>query len=246
MPSPAAPAGQGSAASTVIHAASSTPTAAASAPLKPAPYPGSSIVTLARAPISALPPMYQLLGFSAVFAGAGYIVQQGDSYNGSGVMSAWTAFYLFFRLVPSLRPKAAAQPLPFLLASSTLAVGSIYAARYFTQTPSTADVVSGSRYKPNKSSHSHPSSSPGSLTATEEAAVEAKKVLKRVDDASSLSNSATPAGLLSSPSRISLDSGLTTNLVSPTDSPLTLLLPNTSRFSALDLGRLLWSRAQAT
>ncbi|KAK0549206.1 hypothetical protein OC844_006906, partial [Tilletia horrida] len=129
-PAPFAPVGQGNAAATLASAA----TTPAGSPARA--LPGASLAAAARAPIAALPPFYQLVGFSATFAGGGYIVQQGDTMNGSGVMTAWSMLFLFFRLIPSLRPRAPAQPLPFILASSTFGVGSIYAAHYFTRTES--------------------------------------------------------------------------------------------------------------
>ncbi|KAE8264245.1 hypothetical protein A4X03_0g1090 [Tilletia caries] len=131
-PTPIGPVGQGSVGSTLAKAAASTSSSATTQAGRT--YAGSSIVAAARAPLAALPPFYQLVGFSAVFAGGGYIVKQGDSLNGSGVMSAWSMLFLFFRLIPSLRPRAPAQPLPFILSSSTLAIGSIYAAHYFSRT----------------------------------------------------------------------------------------------------------------
>ncbi|KAE8269490.1 hypothetical protein A4X09_0g2847 [Tilletia walkeri] len=132
-PSPTAPVGLGSAASTLATAATSS-TSPSAAATQGRNHAGSSIIAAARAPLAALPPFYQLVGFSAVFGGGGYIVSQGDSLNGSGVMSAWSMLFLFFRLIPSLRPRAPAQPLPFILSSSTLVIGSVYAAHYFSRT----------------------------------------------------------------------------------------------------------------
>ncbi|KAE8223792.1 hypothetical protein CF319_g3227 [Tilletia indica] len=132
-PSPTAPVGLGSAAFTLATAATSS-TSPSAAATQGRNHAGSSIIAAARAPLAALPPFYQLVGFSAVFGGGGYIVSQGDSLNGSGVMSAWSMLFLFFRLIPSLRPRAPAQPLPFILSSSTLVIGSVYAAHYFSRT----------------------------------------------------------------------------------------------------------------
>ncbi|KAK0524901.1 hypothetical protein OC834_005358, partial [Tilletia horrida] len=80
-PAPFAPVGQGNAAATLASAA----TTPAGSPARA--LPGASLAAAARAPIAALPPFYQLVGFSATFAGGGYIVQQGDTMNGSGVMT---------------------------------------------------------------------------------------------------------------------------------------------------------------
>ncbi|KAL9939123.1 hypothetical protein V8E36_001936 [Tilletia maclaganii] len=144
-------------------------------------YPGSGIVAAARAPLSALPPFYQLVGFSAIFGGAGYIVAQGDSLNGSGVMSAWTMLYLCFRFIPSLRLTAPGEPLPLVLSLSTMAVGSTYAAHYFSRTSWRGAVPFTppspvSRSVTHKTAHRSPADASGGLFSAPDANLRSQMV----------------------------------------------------------------------
>lgn len=56
-----------------------------------------------KAPVRPLPPFWQLAFFAAAFGTGGYIIDQGDALNGSGVVTAWSLTYLLFKTLPSAK-----------------------------------------------------------------------------------------------------------------------------------------------
>lgn len=40
-----------------------------------------------------MPPLWHLIGFSALFAGGGYIIGQGDTLNGAGTVTGESAVH---------------------------------------------------------------------------------------------------------------------------------------------------------
>ncbi|KIS69072.1 uncharacterized protein UMAG_10366 [Mycosarcoma maydis] len=95
-----------------------------------------------HAPLRVIPPFWQLAFFAAAFGTGGYIIDQGDALNGSGVVSAWSLTYLLFKTIPSIKqlPK---NPLAFLLSSSVLSIGlGIHGCHYFDRTSWRGDIPS--------------------------------------------------------------------------------------------------------
>jgi len=81
------------------------------------------------APQLAAPPLAFRLGFSAVFAGGGYITSCGDYRNGSGTTTAWSLAYLFFYTRQAFhRPR---NLWSLGLTFSTMAVSAIHGMNYF-------------------------------------------------------------------------------------------------------------------
>ncbi|KAN0061226.1 hypothetical protein ACQY0O_006966 [Thecaphora frezii] len=79
----------------------------------------------------ALPPFWQLAGFAALFATGGYMIDQGDSLNGSGVVTAWSTTYLLFRTLPTLAmlPR---HPLALALSTGVVTLGlGVHGCHYF-------------------------------------------------------------------------------------------------------------------
>lgn len=90
-----------------------------------------------------IPPFWQLVGFSAFFAGGGYIIDAGDTLNGAGVVtgasstliahSAWSLTYVTFNTLFKL-PWLARSPLALLLSTAVGGVGlGVYGNYYFDQ-----------------------------------------------------------------------------------------------------------------
>ncbi|QRV88111.1 hypothetical protein RhiJN_16129 [Ceratobasidium sp. AG-Ba] len=75
-----------------------------------------------------LPPLYQRIGFPFIFLGAGYVLNTGDKYNGSGIATAWSATYLFLNGRNALRARTPASLMLAVTAASTL---SLYGSEYF-------------------------------------------------------------------------------------------------------------------
>ncbi|KAG0207152.1 hypothetical protein BGX28_001542 [Mortierella sp. GBA30] len=92
--------------------------------LAASPYPEWSLSTLCAASVPAaarlspgLPHFGMMMGFSAVFAGSGYMKYMKDPENGSGTTTSWCLMYLFFNLKRTIRqPK----PMPSLLIAGVL------------------------------------------------------------------------------------------------------------------------------
>ncbi|UZJ51649.1 hypothetical protein CBS101457_000969 [Exobasidium rhododendri] len=119
---------------------------------------GSSHLKSAIPLRSALPPFWQLAGFAVAFGGGGYMIEKGDSLNGSGTVTAWSLIYLFFHGASALRRPAA---LPLALTLSTATIGlAVHGSLYFNQT-SWKGAVPG--FTENKSPKQQPGSSLASL-----------------------------------------------------------------------------------
>ncbi|PWN53054.1 hypothetical protein IE53DRAFT_366690 [Violaceomyces palustris] len=104
----------------------------------------------------AMPPFWQLAGLAAIFAGGGYIIEQGDPLNGSGVISAWSITYLIFRTMPTLT-SLVKSPLALGLSLSTATLGlGVHGSYYFDKTswkgavPGLLDVDSGALARQSK------------------------------------------------------------------------------------------------
>lgn len=88
----------------------------------------------ASVPVRPLPPFWQLAFFAAAFGTGGYIIDQGDALNGSGVVTAWSLTYLLFKTAPSFNqlPK---NPLAAALSTAVLTIGlGVHASHYFDRT----------------------------------------------------------------------------------------------------------------
>ncbi|SNX87224.1 uncharacterized protein MEPE_05934 [Melanopsichium pennsylvanicum] len=87
-----------------------------------------------QASVRALPPFWQLAFFAAAFGTGGYIIDRGDSLNGSGVVSAWSLTYLLFKTLPSLK-QLARNPLAASLSVGVLTLGlGVHGSHYFDRT----------------------------------------------------------------------------------------------------------------
>ncbi|CDU26229.1 uncharacterized protein SPSC_06423 [Sporisorium scitamineum] len=85
-------------------------------------------------PLRTVPPFWQLAFFAAAFGTGGYMIDQGDQLNGSGVITAWSLTYLIFKTAPSLKqlPK---NPLALSLSAAALALGlGVHGSHYFDRT----------------------------------------------------------------------------------------------------------------
>lgn len=88
----------------------------------------------AQAPLRTIPPFWQLAFFAAAFGTGGYIIDQGDALNGSGVVSAWSLTYLLFKTLPSIR-QLPRNPLALSLSAAVLTVGlGVHGSHYFDKT----------------------------------------------------------------------------------------------------------------
>ncbi|KAI8336485.1 altered inheritance of mitochondria protein 19 [Blakeslea trispora] len=74
------------------------------------PYPvwALSAATLAALPLAVkrspgVPSMFQSMAFSAIFAGAGYVINVGDAENGSGIATAWCLSWSFLNAKTALK-----------------------------------------------------------------------------------------------------------------------------------------------
>lgn len=83
------------------------------------------------APVRTLPPFWQLAFFAAAFGTGGYIIDQGDVLNGSGVVTAWSLTYLLFKTAPSIK-QLPSNPLAAALSTAVLTIGlGVHASHYF-------------------------------------------------------------------------------------------------------------------
>ena len=81
-----------------------------------------------------LPPFWQLAFFAAAFGTGGYIIDEGDTLNGSGVVTAWSLTYLLFKTAPSIR-QLPRNPLALSLSAAVLTLGlGIHGSHYFDRT----------------------------------------------------------------------------------------------------------------
>ncbi|KAL4403026.1 hypothetical protein ACI68E_000808 [Malassezia pachydermatis] len=81
-----------------------------------------------------VPPFWQSLGFGFFFAFGGYMIDQGDVMNGSGVITAWSLTYVTFKTLPILR-YLHRSPLSLLLSLSASGIGlGVYGNYYFDET----------------------------------------------------------------------------------------------------------------
>jgi hypothetical protein len=86
------------------------------------------------APVRTLPPFWQLAFFAAAFGTGGYMIDEGDHLNGSGVVTAWSLTYLLFKTVPVAR-QLPRNPLAMSLSAAVLALGlGVHGSHYFDQT----------------------------------------------------------------------------------------------------------------
>ncbi|KZT33665.1 hypothetical protein SISSUDRAFT_393936 [Sistotremastrum suecicum HHB10207 ss-3] len=76
-----------------------------------------------------LPPLVFRLGFSFIFAGAGYVTSTGDIRNGNGITTAWSLIYLFLNARNSLRRPW--HPVGLGLTVATSLCAGIYGENYF-------------------------------------------------------------------------------------------------------------------
>ncbi|GAK68446.1 uncharacterized protein PAN0_098d6702 [Moesziomyces antarcticus] len=87
-----------------------------------------------HAPVRTLPPFWQLAFFAAAFGTGGYMIDQGDHLNGSGVVTAWSLTYLLFKTVPVAR-QLPRNPLAMSLSVAVLTLGlGVHGSHYFDQT----------------------------------------------------------------------------------------------------------------
>lgn len=81
-----------------------------------------------------VPPFWQLAFFSAAFATGGYMIDQQDSLNGSGVITAWSITYLLFKTVPSVK-QLPTSPLALALSTAVATLGlGVHGSYYFDKT----------------------------------------------------------------------------------------------------------------
>ncbi|PWZ03761.1 hypothetical protein BCV70DRAFT_142636, partial [Testicularia cyperi] len=91
----------------------------------------SSAAAASSAPPRPIAPFWQLAFFALAFGGGGYIIDQGDALNGSGVVTAWSLTYLFFKTGPTFR-QLGRNPLALALSSGVLGLGlAIHGSYYF-------------------------------------------------------------------------------------------------------------------
>ncbi|KAJ1018438.1 hypothetical protein NDA18_006592 [Ustilago nuda] len=91
-------------------------------------------VSASLAPVRTFPPFWQLAFFAAAFGTGGYIIDQGDALNGSGVVTAWSLTYLLFKTVPSIN-QLPRNPLAAALSTAVLTIGlGVHASHYFDST----------------------------------------------------------------------------------------------------------------
>lgn len=103
-----------------------------------------------------VPPFWQLLGFSVFFGAGGYMIEQGDVLNGSGVLSAWSLTYVTFATLPALRHMHRS-PLSMLLSASVVGMGLGIYANYYFDKASWRGAIPGLLPKPKASSPDHES-----------------------------------------------------------------------------------------
>ena len=109
-----------------------------------------------QAPVRTLPPFWQLAFFAAAFGTGGYMIDQGDALNGSGVVTAWSLTYLLFKTLPSVR-ELPRNPLAFSLSAAVLTIGlGVHGSHYFDRTSwrGAIPTMTGSNDKADASSRS--------------------------------------------------------------------------------------------
>ncbi|KAF8931721.1 hypothetical protein CPC16_002760 [Podila verticillata] len=92
--------------------------------LAASPYPEWSLSAICAASLPAaarsapaMPHLGVMMGFSAVFAGSGYMKYMNDAENGSGTTTSWCLLYLFLNLKRTVQqPK----PMPSLLLAGVM------------------------------------------------------------------------------------------------------------------------------
>ena len=85
-------------------------------------------------PLRTVPPFWQLAFFAAAFGTGGYMIDQGDLLNGSGVVTAWSLTYLLFKTLPSIR-QLPSNPLALSLSAAVVSIGlGVHASHYFDRT----------------------------------------------------------------------------------------------------------------
>lgn len=87
-----------------------------------------------HAPLRALPPFWQLAFFAAAFGTGGYMIDQGDVLNGSGVVTAWSLTYVLFKTLPSVK-QLPRNPLALSLSAAVVTLGlGVHGSHYFDRT----------------------------------------------------------------------------------------------------------------
>lgn len=87
-----------------------------------------------HAPFRVVPPFWQLAFFAAAFGTGGYMIDQGDVLNGSGVVSAWSLTYLLFKTLPSVR-QLGRNPMALGLSAAVVSLGlGVHGSHYFDRT----------------------------------------------------------------------------------------------------------------
>lgn len=94
------------------------------------PYPilALSVLNLATVPVSfrkapGLPHPLISIGFSFIFAGAGYVINTGDTDNGAGIATAWSLSWAFLHAKKAVLSR---KPLPIALLGAVTANAYIY------------------------------------------------------------------------------------------------------------------------
>lgn len=104
-----------------------------------------------------VPPFWQLAGFGALFATGGYIIGQGDTLNGSGVITgalhglltlAWSLTYATFKTLPTL-PWLWRSPISLALSTAVLGIGIGVYGNYYFDKASWRGAIPGLMPKPN-------------------------------------------------------------------------------------------------
>ncbi|KAI8994594.1 altered inheritance of mitochondria protein 19 [Pilobolus umbonatus] len=85
----------------------------------PLPIWALSALSLAVLPLSVrksagIPSLFQTMAFSAVFGGAGYVINAGDAENGSGIATAWCLSWSFLNAKSAMQSM---KPIPLTLLS---------------------------------------------------------------------------------------------------------------------------------
>ncbi|KAJ2156375.1 hypothetical protein GGF46_005230 [Coemansia sp. RSA 552] len=86
-------------------------------------------LSAARKAARGYPTIIQCTWYTGIFAAASYCIQTGDTINGSGLVSGWSAIWMFFNARKALRSR---KPVPISIAATVAAIGTIYGYEYFT------------------------------------------------------------------------------------------------------------------
>ncbi|KAM3582464.1 hypothetical protein VKS41_005108 [Umbelopsis sp. WA50703] len=94
------------------------------------PYPAWAMSALSVAAIPAalakkpgMPSFFQCAAFSAIFGGAGYVTNAGDSENGAGIATAWCLTWGFLNFRSAIQSR---KPFPLLMAAVVASDAVIY------------------------------------------------------------------------------------------------------------------------